>query len=211
MGEGGLWSDLWADVPYDRTRLWVALALLFAVVMMVVILLRSRFRDRPLFNELVRTTAIFLLIVCTVIYIVAFRGLRVAELTAAWAIGWATIAWAVLRYHRLTTRPFRRIADLGAALRRGEYGALAAEGTPEEAELRAALRDVASLIQETQRTAAQVLAASGDASTIGRRLADGAAQVAASLAAVSAADAGSMSASARIREAAEEITASAGV
>jgi methyl-accepting chemotaxis protein len=210
MSDDGFWSDLWAGVPYDRDRLWAAIVLLVTVIGLVVIVMRVRFRNRPLFISLVQTTAIFLLIVCVDIYIVAFRGLQLGELTVAWIIAWPTIAWAVLRYHRLTTRPFQRIADLGRALRRGEYDALRAEGTPEEAELRAALRDVASLIQETQRTAADVLAASGEASSIGRRVADGASQVAASLAAVSAADAGSMSASARIREAGEEITASAG-
>ena len=210
MDDVGFWSELWADVPYERTRLWFALTLLFGIVVLVMVVVRSRFRNRPLFNELVRTTAIFLLIVCSVIYVVAFRGLRLAELTVAWMIAWATIAWAVLKYHRITTRPFDRIGELGIALRRGEYEALAEEGTPEEAELRAALRDVAALIQETQRTAAQVLSAAGQASAIGRRVADGAAQVAASLAAVSAADEGSLSASARIREAAEEITSSAG-
>ncbi|HKG92610.1 MAG TPA: methyl-accepting chemotaxis protein [Gemmatimonadaceae bacterium] len=206
----GWWSGLWADVPYDRTRLWVALALLFGIVLLVMVAVRRRFRSRPLFVQLVDITARFLLIVCTVIYIVAFRGLRLGELTVAWLVAWATIGWAVFRYHRITTQPFERIGDLGASLRRGDYEALEAEGAPEEAELRAALRDVAALIQETQRTAAQVLTAAGEATAIGRRVADGAAQVAASLAAVGAADEGSLSASTRIRDAAEEMTASAG-
>ena len=90
-GDEDLWTRLWAGVPYDRTKLWVALGLLAGIVVLVRLAVRARFRNRPLFIELVNVTATFLLIVCSVIYIVAFRGLRLSELTVAWIIAWTTI------------------------------------------------------------------------------------------------------------------------
>src|SRR5579862_6995535 len=146
----------WSGVPYDPARLYLTLAVMLVVVATAVFIVRSRFRDR-LLAEIASTLGVFLLIIGTVVYSVAFRGLRPWELVVAWTISLPAIVWFVWRLNEIMTRPLGQLEALAESIRNGEWSTLLAHTGADG--VRSALHDVASLVGQTQRTAQAVLAA----------------------------------------------------
>src|ERR671912_2328138 len=87
-----------ADVPasYDVSRLYTTLAFMYVVVLGAVAFVRIRF-PRRLIAEIALTLGIFLLVIGTIVYTVAFRGLQPVELVIGWVLSFAVIAWFVIR------------------------------------------------------------------------------------------------------------------
>jgi methyl-accepting chemotaxis protein len=196
----------WTGVPYDPTRLYLTLAVMAVVVAAAVLIVRRRFRDR-LLAEIASTLGAFLLIIGTVVYSVAFRGLRPIELVIAWAISLPAIVWFVYRLNEIMTRPLGQLEALATSIRNGEWSTLLAHTGADG--VRSALHDVASLVGQTQRTAQAVLAAAAEVSRIGSAVADGAEQVTASLARLTAGAHENTLAARRIGGAAGRLTAAA--
>jgi methyl-accepting chemotaxis protein len=196
----------WTGVPYDPFRLYLTLAVMLVVVAAAVLVVRRRFRDR-LLAEIASTLGVFLLIIGTVVYSVAFRGLRPLELLIAWAISLPAIVWFVARLNDIMTRPLAQLEALGESIRKGEWSTLLTQNSTDG--VRSALHDVASLVGQTQRTAQAVLAAAAEVSRIGGAVADGAEQVTASLARLTAGAHENTLAARRIGGTAERLTAAA--
>jgi methyl-accepting chemotaxis protein len=196
----------WTGVPYDPSRLYLTLAVMAVVIAAAVLIVRSRFRDR-LLGEIASTLGVFLLIIGTVVYSVAFRGLRPAELVIAWAISLPAIGWFVWRLNEIMTRPLGQLEALAESIRKGEWSTLLMQSGTDG--VTSALHDVASLVAQTQQTAQAVLAAAAEVSRIGGVVADGAEQVTASLARLTAGAHENTMAARRIGGAAERLTAAA--
>jgi methyl-accepting chemotaxis protein len=208
----------WAGVPYPPVRLYTTLGVMVIVVAVAVAVVRRRLGDR-LLAQIATTLGVFLLIIGTVVYTVAFRGLQPWELVVAWAVSLPAIGWFVWRLNQIMTRPLAQLEALGQSLQRGEWSALlkgnsAGNGAGRGARygaggVQSALHDVARLVGETQRTAQSVLGASVEVARIGGGAADGAEQVMASLARLSEGAGGNTVAAHRIGEAAARLTAAA--
>jgi methyl-accepting chemotaxis protein len=196
----------WTGVPYDPSRLYLTLAVMAVVIAAAVLIVRSRFRDR-LLGEIASTLGVFLLIIGTVVYSVAFRGLRPVELVIAWAISLPAIGWFVWRLNEIMTRPLGQLEALAESIRKGEWSTLLMQSGTDG--VTSALHDVASLVAQTQQTAQAVLAAAAEVSRIGGVVADGAEQVTASLARLTAGAHENTMAARRIGGAAERLTAAA--
>ena len=196
----------WTGVPYDPSRLYLTLAVMAVVIAAAVLIVRSRFRDR-LLGEIASTLGVFLLIIGTVVYSVAFRGLRPVELVIAWAISLPAIGWFVWRLNEIMTRPLGQLEALAESIRKGEWSTLLTHNGTDG--VTSALHDVASLVAQTQQTAQAVLAAAAEVSRIGGVVADGAEQVTASLARLTAGAHENTMAARRIGGAAERLTAAA--
>jgi|HubBroStandDraft_6_1064221.scaffolds.fasta_scaffold07176_8 methyl-accepting chemotaxis protein len=196
----------WTGVPYDPSRLYLTLAVMAVVIAAAVLIVRRRFRDR-LLGEIASTLGVFLLIIGTVVYSVAFRGLRPAELVIAWAISLPAIGWFVWRLNEIMTRPLGQLEALAESIRKGEWSTLLTHNGTDG--VSSALHDVASLVAQTQQTAQAVMAAAAEVSRIGGVVADGAEQVTASLARLTAGANENTMAARRIGGAAERLTAAA--
>lgn len=203
-------AEGWAGVPYPPARLYNTLAVMLAVVVVAVLVVRARVANR-LLAEIASTLGIFLLVIGAIVYTVAFRGLRPGELAVAWALSAPAILWFVARLNRIMMRPLGELERLGDAIRERNWGALlAADGAAQAHHVRGALKDVAALIEETQSTAGAVLAASGRVTTIGSAAADGAQRVTESLARLTSGAEGNLQAAERIAAAARRLTEAAG-
>jgi methyl-accepting chemotaxis protein len=165
-----------------------------------------------LLRDVATTLGVFLLVIGAIVYTVAFRGLRPAEMVVAWLLSAVAIVWFVARLNAIMMRPIELLDELGEAIRQGRWSTLlgAPGAHPTGVEIPAALRDVALLIGETQKTAADVLAASAEVARIGGTVADGAGQVAGALAEVTGGAEQGLHASRRIREAGAQLLAAAG-
>jgi methyl-accepting chemotaxis protein len=199
-----------SDVPYPTSRLVFTLAFMLVVVGAAVLLVRWRFR-RQLLAEIATTLGIFLLIIGTIVYTVAFRGLRPLEMVFAWLLSFAAILWFVVRLNRIMTRPLRELDRLGVSLRRGDWGRILA-GRPGEdrGNIASALRDVAALIEETRRTMDTLIRASERVTRVGGEAAGGAQDVGGALTRLAQGAQANLGVARRIRTAAEEITAASG-
>jgi methyl-accepting chemotaxis protein len=198
-----------AALPYPASRLYLTLAVMVVVVVAGVMVVRWRFAER-LVAEIATTLGIFLLMIGTIVYTVAFRGLQPGELVLAWLLSGPAIVWFIVRLNRIMMRPLEQLDRLGDSIRDGNWATLLAqENTAGAAHIHHALRDVAELITETQRTAAAVLAASGDVARIGGAAADGAQRVTDSLGRLAEGASGNRQAAQRISEAARSITTAA--
>jgi methyl-accepting chemotaxis protein len=202
---------VWADVPYPPSRLYVTLGIMLVVVLGAVLLVRRYFAQR-LLAELAGTLGTFLLLIGGIVYTVAFRGLRPAEMVLAWATSVVIIAWFVWRLNGIMMRPLVQLEQLGESIRKGDWAVLlSTDGVAsDEAQVRSALRDVAELVAETQRTATAVLAASGDVTRISGAAADGAEDVTLSLKHLAEGAMGNREAAHRIGEAARRLASAAG-
>jgi hypothetical protein len=100
----------WAGVPYPVERLAYTLATMFVLVGGAVTFIRWRYSNR-LLAEIATTIGIFLLIIGTIVYTVAFRGLQPIEMVFAWLLSAVAIFWFVARMNRIMTRP---LGHLGA-------------------------------------------------------------------------------------------------
>jgi methyl-accepting chemotaxis protein len=196
---------------YDPSRLYATLAFMFVVVGAAVAFVRARY-PRRLIADIASTLGVFLLVIGTIVYTVAFRGLRPIEVVIAWVLSFAAIAWFVVRLNGIMSRPLALLETLAGAVRRGDWAVLL-QGDEEAAghgDIGAALREVGALIGETRKTATQVLAASTDVARIGATVADGAGHVTTQLSNVTGGVARSMDAARQIRLAATHLDEAAG-
>lgn len=203
-------NAVWEGVPYPPSRLAFTLLFMLVVVVIAVSVVRWRF-PKKLVAEIATTLGVFLLIIGSIVYTVAFRGLRPMEMVLAWTLSGLAIAWFIQRLNTIMSRPLHELEELGKAIRGGEWSALlkGADADAEDGDVRSALKDVAELIRETQRTSHAVLAASGEVGKIGRAAADGAQIVSDSLGRLSQGHENNRRAAKQIREAAQQITSSA--
>ena len=202
-------GSLWAGVPYPTTRLVATLVVMLVVVILAVLVVRARFANQ-LLAEIATTLGIFLLIIGAIVYTVAFRGLRPVELVIAWALSVPAIVWFVVRLNQIMNRPLEQLQRLGDSLQSGDWGTLLASSSDLQAlQVGQALKDVATLLGETQRTANAVLRASADVARIGSAAADGARQVSDSLTRLTQGSEGNVHAAQRIGNAATQLTAAA--
>jgi methyl-accepting chemotaxis protein len=193
-------------VPYPESRLWFTLAFMFVVVATAVLVVRWRFRGQ-LLADIATTLGLFLLAIGTIVYTVAFRGLRFWEMVAAWAGSFAVIVWFVMRLNRIMTQPLRDLDRLGVSLRRGDWSHILTSRTGNDrGMIGAALRDVATLIEETRRTTDTLIRASERVTRVGGEAAGGAQDVGGALARLAQGAQANLGVARRIRSAAEEIT-----
>jgi len=190
---------------YDPARLYVTLAFMFVVVSAAVAFVRIRYPKR-LIADIALTLGIFLLVIGTIVYTVAFRGLHPLEVIIAWVLSFGAIAWFVVRLNAIMSRPLTLLDDLASAVRRGDWAVLLRgnDGAASQ-EIGAALHEVGVLIGETRKTATEVLAASSDVARIGSTVADGAGRVTTSLTGVSGGMERSTDAARQIRQAATQL------
>lgn len=194
-------------VPYSR--LFFTLGFMVVVVAGAVLFVRWRFR-RQLLAEIATTLGFFLLIIGTIVYTVAFRGLRTVEMVIAWTMSFGAILWFVMRLNRIMTQPLRELDRLGISLRRGDWGRLLAARTSDDRGITSALRDVATLIEETRRTMDTLIRASERVTRVGGEAAGGAQEVGGALVRLAQGAQANLGVARRIRSAAEEITAASG-
>jgi len=198
------------EIPYPMSRLVFTLAFMLVVVVVAVLVVRWRFRHQ-LLAEIATTLGIFLLIIGTIVYTVAFRGLRASEMVVAWLLSFAAIVWFVTRLNRTMTRPLRELDRLGVSLRRGDWGRiLASRSGNDRGNITAALRDVAALIEETRRTMDTLIRASERVTRVGGEAAGGAQDVGGALVRLAQGAQANLGVARRIRTAAEEITSASG-
>ncbi|HUQ80718.1 MAG TPA: methyl-accepting chemotaxis protein [Gemmatimonadaceae bacterium] len=192
-------------IAYDPARLYATLAFMFVVVIAAVAFVRIRY-PRRLIADIALTLGVFLLIIGTIVYTVAFRGLRPVEVVVAWVLSFGAIAWFVVKLNDIMSRPLGLLEQLASAVRRGDW-AMLLKGDDGAAgqEIGAALGEVGALIGETKKTATQVLGASTDVARIGETVADGAGRVTSSLSGVTGGVARSMEAARQIRQAATQL------
>ena len=195
---------------YDPARLYATLAFMFVVVAAAVAFVRIRY-PRRLIADIALTLGIFLLVIGTIVYTVAFRGLQPVEVVIAWVLSFGAIAWFVARLNDIMSRPLGLLEKLAGAVRRGDWAMLLqGEDGVASQDISAALREVGALIGETKKTASQVLGASTDVTRIGTNVADGAGRVTNSLGGVTGGVARSMDAARQIRTAASHLEEAAG-
>jgi methyl-accepting chemotaxis protein len=202
-------AGAWQDVPYPPARLYATLAVMLIAVVAAVWVIRMRVQNR-LIVEIASTLGLFLLIIGTLVYTVAFRGLRPWELVVAWTLSVPAIVWFVARLNTIMMRPLGELDRLGQSIRSRDWSSLLQhDGSVAEHDVRGALKDVAALIEETQGTAGAVLAAAGRVTTIGNAAAEGAGRVVQSLRRLAHGSDENLQAAERIREAAQRLTTAA--
>ncbi len=207
-------AGMWADVPYPVMRLAFTLLFMFALVGAALGFVRWRFSNQ-LLASIATTIGLFLLVIGTIVYTVAFRGLRPWEMVFAWLFSGIAIYWFVAKLNAIMTQPLAHLERLSKSIHVGDWGSLLASGSApdaphEQQEFGSALRDVAELIAQTQQTAEYVLAASAQVSTIGAAAADGSERNLQSLERFSAATQSSVQVAGRIRDTARSLTTAAG-
>ena len=201
-------SGFWEGVPYPPSRLAFTLVFMVLVIGIAVGIVRWRYA-RQMVAEIATTLGVFLLAIGTIVYTAAFRGLRPMEMVIAWLFSALVIVWFIGRLNGIVSRPLDELEALGDAIRGGEWSALLKSTNDEgTSDARGALRDVAELISETERTSRSVLAASGEIANIGRAAADGARGVSESLTRLTRGHENNRRAAKQIREAAQQITSS---
>jgi methyl-accepting chemotaxis protein len=199
-------DGIWAGVPYPAWRLYATLAFMVSVVAIAVTVVRWK-SSSQLLIDISGTIGLFLLAIGTIVYTVAFRGLRLWEMVLAWSISGVTIVWFVARLNRIMVRPLEELEELGHAVRRGDWSVLLSGETMHGGEeVRAALADVATLLQETQRTAGTVLAAAQEVTLVGTATVDSTRRVTDSLARLSSTSDDGRATAQRIRDAAQNLT-----
>lgn len=206
-------TELWAGVPYPLSRLAFTLLFMFAAVGGALLFAHYRFTNR-LLADISTTIGLFLFVIGTIVYTVAFRGLRPVEMIFAWLFSALAVYWFVSRMNGIMARPLAHLDRLSKSIQEGDWKSLLSpetggDGPLEQREFGSALRDVADLISETQRIAEYVLAASGQVSSIGVAAADGSERNLQSLERFGAATERSVQVAARIRDTAKSLTAAA--
>lgn len=192
-------------VSYDPARLYATLAIMFVFVGAAVTFVRLRYPGR-LIAEIALTLGIFMVAIGTIVYTVAFRGLRPIEVVVAWIFSFGAIAWFVVRLNAIMSRPLGLLDQLASAVRRGDWAVLLkGDSGVAGQDITAALREVGGLIGETRKTATQVLGASSDVARIGATVADGAGRITNSLTGVTGGVGRSMDAARQIRLAATQL------
>ena len=190
---------------YNPARLYFTLAFMFVFVGAAVAFVRFRYPKR-LIADIASTLGIFMLVIGTIVYTVAFRGLRPVEVILAWVLSLGAIAWFVVKLNAIMSRPLALLENLASAVRRGDWAMLLRgdDGAASQ-DVGVALSEVGALIGETRKTATEVLGASTDVARIGATVADGAGRISTSLTGVSGGVSRSMDAARQIRQAATQL------
>ncbi|HEX6051624.1 MAG TPA: methyl-accepting chemotaxis protein [Gemmatimonadaceae bacterium] len=196
---------------YDSARLYATLAFMFVVVGGAVAFVRVRY-PRRLIADIAWTLGLFLLVIGTIVYTVAFRGLQFGEVIVAWVLSFVAIAWFVSRLNTIMSRPLDLLEQLAAAVRRGDWAQLldGDRSALGRADIGAALHGVGTLIGETRKTTGEVLGASANVARIGSTVADGAQRVTTSLAGVTGGVARSLDAARQIKQVASQLDEAVG-
>ena len=93
-------DGLWALVPYPASRLGYNLLIMIFVLGTAVLVVRHK-SPNTLFSQIVTTLGIFLAVIGTIVYTVAFRGLHPVEMVASWTLSAFAIYWFLDRMNRI--------------------------------------------------------------------------------------------------------------
>jgi len=99
-GVVGGFASMWQMTPHPISRLVYTL-LFMAFVLVTAMLAVRRFSSNRLFSQVVTTLGIFLLVIGTIVYTVAFRGLLLLEMIFSWSVSAAAIYWFLGRMNRI--------------------------------------------------------------------------------------------------------------
>jgi two-component system cell cycle sensor histidine kinase/response regulator CckA len=91
---------LWDTGPSPVSRLVYTLLFMIFVLSTAILVVRHTSRNH-LFSQVVTTLGIFLLVIGTIVYTVAFRGLHLVEMILSWSISAAAIYWFLVRMNRI--------------------------------------------------------------------------------------------------------------
>lgn len=86
---------------YPTSRLIYTLLFMTLVIVGAVTGVRARTSNK-LMSEIATTLGIFMLVIGTIVYTVAFRGLRLMEMVVSWTVSAVAIAWFLRRMHAVT-------------------------------------------------------------------------------------------------------------
>lgn len=92
--------SIWQVVPHPVSRLIYTLLFMVFVLGTAMLAVR-RFSSNRLFSRIVTTLGIFLLVIGTIVYTVAFRGLQLVEMILSWSISAGAIYWFLGRMNRI--------------------------------------------------------------------------------------------------------------
>jgi two-component system cell cycle sensor histidine kinase/response regulator CckA len=87
-------------LPYPLSRLIYTLLFMVFVLGTAIFAVR-RGSPNSLFSQVVTTLGIFLLVIGTIVYTVAFRGLQLIEMVLSWTVSAAAIYWFLGRMNRI--------------------------------------------------------------------------------------------------------------
>jgi PAS domain S-box-containing protein len=93
-------GSLWESHPYPVSRLVYTLLFMIFVLGSAIFVVRRTSRNR-LFSQLVTTLGIFLTVIGTIVYTVAFRGLQLVEMILSWTVSAAAIYWFLGSMNRI--------------------------------------------------------------------------------------------------------------
>jgi two-component system cell cycle sensor histidine kinase/response regulator CckA len=89
-------------LAYPVSRLIYTLLFMVTVIGVAVSLVRINTKNK-LLSEIATTLGIFMLVIGTIVYTVAFRGLRLSEMVLSWSVSGLAIAMFLRRMHAITT------------------------------------------------------------------------------------------------------------
>ena len=105
-------GSIWESQPYPVSRLVYTLLFMIFVLGTAILVVRQTSRNR-LFSQVVTTLGIFLTVIGTIVYTVAFRGLQLVEMILSWSVSAAAIYWFLGRMNRIArTETEQRLAAI---------------------------------------------------------------------------------------------------
>lgn len=93
-------GSTWQSLPHPVSRLVYTLLFMVFVLGAAMFVVR-RTSPNSLFSRIVTTLGIFLLVIGTIVYTVAFRGLQLVEMVLSWTVSAAAIYWFLGRMNRI--------------------------------------------------------------------------------------------------------------
>jgi two-component system cell cycle sensor histidine kinase/response regulator CckA len=90
----------WESLPHPVSRLVYTLLFMVFVLGTAIFAVR-RSSPNSLFSQVVTTLGVFLLVIGTIVYTVAFRGLQLVEMVLSWTVSAAAIYWFLGRMNRI--------------------------------------------------------------------------------------------------------------
>jgi two-component system, cell cycle sensor histidine kinase and response regulator CckA len=93
-------GSAWPALPHPVSRLIYTLIFMVFVLCTAIFAVR-RASPNSLFSRVVTTLGIFLLIIGTIVYTVAFRGLQLVEMILSWSVSAAAIYWFLGRMNKI--------------------------------------------------------------------------------------------------------------
>jgi two-component system cell cycle sensor histidine kinase/response regulator CckA len=93
-------GSTWQSLPHPVSRLVYTLLFMVFVLGTAMFVVR-RTSPNSLFSRVVTTLGVFLLVIGTIVYTVAFRGLQFIEMVLSWSVSAAAIYWFLDRMNRI--------------------------------------------------------------------------------------------------------------